>query len=219
MPIPPKVDPLERAYEFIGQAAHDLRNPAAVITGAASLLQQRWNALTDDLRREQLDAIAQQADRLRTLTDSLLDWAAIEAGKIPVHLERVDVRALCEQIGGGQVQVRVPGVGVLADPTHLGRVLANLLGNARKYGAPPFHIDGDAAPSEVVIRVADHGPGVPREIEDTLFEPFVRAGPAGEGSGLGLAIVRALVEVQGGRVWYERLDDGSCFSVALPVAS
>lgn len=217
------MDDLERAYHFVGQAAHDLRNPIAVIAGAASLLQQRWDRLSEELRREQVDSIADHARRLRELTDALLDWASIETGKLRVHLEPVDLREIIERAvidaaSGYPVEIRVASAKVMADPRHLGRVLTNLLVNARKYGAPPVLVEGTAGDDEVVVTVADYGPGVPKEIADSLFEPFVRGGRAGDGAGLGLAIVRGLVEVQGGRVWYERADPGSAFRVALRAA-
>lgn len=217
------MDDLQRSYEFIAQAAHDLRNPIAVIAGAADLLESRWDKLREDLRREQVASIADQSRRLRELTDALLDWASIETGRVHVELGPVAIKPVVEQVvldvaPGRPVEVSVPDVRATADATHLTRVLSNLLVNARKYGGPPFRIEGTVTDGELVLTIDDFGPGVPVEIAEDLFEPFVRAGPAGDGVGLGLAIVRGLVEVQGGRVWYERAGNASRFSIAMPVA-
>jgi two-component system sensor histidine kinase KdpD len=214
------MDELERAYEWIGQAAHDLRNPIAIIVGASTLLRRQWDRLTEELRREQVDAIASHALRLSELAEALLDWAAAETGKVIVHLEDVDVRPVVEaavqsELPGSPVEIRVPDISAIADPTHLGRVISNLLANARKYGAPPYRVEGTESNGELVLSIADYGPGVPDEIADRLFDPFVRGASGSDGAGLGLAIVRGLVEAQGGRVWYHRDEGMSRFSIAL----
>lgn len=212
------------ALAAIAQAVHDMRNQVAVVAGAAAFLKRSWDALDDAIRREQVDVIAQYADKLRQLTADVLDWTSISTGRVPVVIEPVDIAeiasAAVNETGlASSVDIDVPHATVLADRRHLARVLANLLGNAAKHGRPPVRLRASTVQSEVVVRVEDQGEGVPDDIVESVFDPFVRYGEAGEhGAGLGLAIVRGLVEVQGGRVWYERRAGVSSFAVALPAS-
>ena len=111
---------------------------------------------------------------------------------------------------------------VRADRRRVEQVVANLVENALRYGAPPVvvtaHSDGD----EIVVRVTDHGAGVDDDRQDALFSKLSLTGlPRRTPStmGIGLALVRGLVETMGGRVWYESgADDGASFCFTLPTA-
>jgi two-component system sensor histidine kinase KdpD len=135
------------------------------------------------------------------------------------------VQAL-DEVGevGGRVEVMFSDESpvVRADAHQIERVLVNLIENALKYSAPDelVHVQVTVAPSEVLLRVVDHGPGIARADRERIFEPFQRAADgAVRGAGLGLAIARGFAEANGGRVWAEsREGQGSTFVLALPVA-
>jgi signal transduction histidine kinase len=113
---------------------------------------------------------------------------------------------------------------VRADPDGISRVLNNFLDNAAKFSPPgsPIRVEARAENGDVVIRVIDHGPGIPDDEQDQLFEFFYQASPKAtgrSGSGLGLAIARRYAELQHGRVWVEsKVGEGSTFVVAVPQA-
>ena len=102
-------------------------------------------------------------------------------------------------------------------------MLVNLIENALKYSPPdePVRVQVTATPSEVLVRLVDHGPGIAPADRERIFEPFQRASDgAVRGAGLGLAIARGFAEANGGRVWAEsREEQGSTFVLALPIAA
>ena len=112
---------------------------------------------------------------------------------------------------------------VLVDPHQIQRVLVNLIENALKYSPTDelIRVQVSATPSEAVVRVIDHGPGVPEEERERIFEPFQRGsrGASAPGAGLGLAIARGFAEANGGRLTVEsRSDQGATFVLVLPAA-
>lgn len=128
---------------------------------------------------------------------------------------------------GGQYKtadfdVIVPdGMRVAAGRRELGRVLRNYIENALRYGGPPFCIEASAEDGAVIVRVTDHGPGVPVAFVEQLFERFARADTSRSrqtgGTGLGLSIVRALADGWGGAAWFEPVEpSGACFAVRIP---
>jgi two-component system sensor histidine kinase KdpD len=117
---------------------------------------------------------------------------------------------------------------IRADAAQLERAFANLLENARRYGAEPISVRVRAAAGRVLINVTDHGPGIDPAEQERIFEPFYRAPPPGRaqgttglariGSGLGLAIVKGFVEANGGEIEVESLPgQGTSFLVSLPI--
>jgi signal transduction histidine kinase len=116
----------------------------------------------------------------------------------------------------------VQPVWAYGDPTHLRQIIANLIGNALKYGAPPVTINAAETGGQVTVEVRDAGPGVPVEFVDHLFDRFSQAttSAAAQGSGFGLYIVQRLAEVNGGHVSYQPgQPTGASFIVALPAAT
>jgi two-component system sensor histidine kinase KdpD len=109
------------------------------------------------------------------------------------------------------------------DGGQIQRALANLIENALKFSSPgePVHVAITATRKEAIARVVDHGPGIPSDELERVFEPFYRGvGPARSGAGLGLSIARGFVEANGGRIWAEsRPGQGATFAIALPVAA
>ena len=113
---------------------------------------------------------------------------------------------------------------MIADPDHLTRVLTNLIDNAVKYGGDQeVELSVSQVAERVHIAVIDHGPGVPYEQRDHMFERFTQLQPHATrskgGAGLGLSIVKGLVEAMDGRVWFEpTVGGGATFTVAIPAA-
>ncbi len=157
-----------------------------------------------DLSRLEAGA-AQPAPRLRPI-DDLLEGALRQ---FPLDQRRIDVSC-----------AEAPLVEV--DPAQIERVLVNLLENALKFSPADTRVEVlvEGRGSEVLLRIADHGPGLPETERERVFEPFQRgaASRSGSGAGLGLAIARGFVEANGGRLWAEASGQGAAFVVALPAS-
>jgi two-component system, OmpR family, sensor histidine kinase KdpD len=217
---------------ILSSVSHDLRTPLATITGAASSLLDERAALDPTARLELSRSIYREADRLDRLLKNLLDMMRIEAGAIQLTKEWHPVD---EVVGSAlarlEGRLRDHSVNtafpadlplVLVDGVLLEQVVTNLVENAVKYTPPGSQIDLSASASdrEVVMEVADRGPGIPFGEEVRIFEKFYRANPMGEGGvGLGLTICRGIVEAHGGRIWAENRSGGGAlfrFSIPLP---
>jgi signal transduction histidine kinase len=110
---------------------------------------------------------------------------------------------------------------VRVDAAQLEHVLVNLLENALKFSSPIDRIElrAESLGDEVIVRVSDHGPGIPLGERERIFEPFARGASdeGGSGTGLGLAIARGFTQLNGGRLWIEsEPDTGTTFALALP---
>lgn len=218
--------------ELLQNVSHELRTPLASILTGATVLIGRSDA-TGPVR-DGLAGIVTQSRRLDRLVGDMLDLARIEGHALELRLEPADVGEAAEAAAARLRQTRPtravrvdtePGsLEAVADWDRLGQVLDNLLVNADRYAPPTSPIEIHVAPGArgtIVTRVIDHGPGVPPDMKDRIFERFVRKEQNGaEGTGLGLAIVRGIVEAHAGRVW---LDDpesggGAVFAFTLPAA-
>jgi signal transduction histidine kinase len=229
-----RTDEMRREFaeaDFVSNAAHELRNPLAGISGAIEVLQD--GAKDDPQARDHfLDRLAEDAERMGRLTQSLLTLARVEsigAGEtevvdVPVAVR--DVLAAVEAPPGVQLHVDVePDLAATGDPTLLRQVMIGLLTNAFKNTPAPGavtvrgHRDGEE--EEVVLEVSDTGAGIPPEEIERVFERFYRRSESRkqEGFGLGLAIARRMVDVMGGRIGAtSKRGAGSTFWVRLPVA-
>jgi two-component system sensor histidine kinase KdpD len=215
---------------LLSSVSHDLRTPLAVITGAASTLTDDGGAIDDASRRDLMKSILEESDRLNRLIGNLLDMTRLESGAIHVKkdwlpLEEVvgaAVHRIEARLGGRLVKVELPPDAPLVpyDSMLLEQTLINLLENAVKYGEGQIEVRATLHPGEVVVEVADRGPGIPAGEETRIFEKFhrsVREGSPG-GVGLGLAICRAIVTAHGGRIWSRNRDGGGAsFCFSLPI--
>lgn len=210
--------------ELISMAGHELRNPLSAIRGYSQIMARH------------LGVVQQQVDQLNQLIGDFVDAARLEGGQLPLTRERLDLAALARAAAarfrgayeGRSLRLELGDVPpVEGDPSRLGQVLDNLLGNAAKYSPADAEIvlAAEAAGREVLLSVRDRGIGIAPEHLPHLFERFYRAPGADtervKGSGLGLSVVHDLVAAHGGRIWAEsaREGQGSTFWVALPVAS
>jgi PAS domain S-box-containing protein len=221
--------------EFLSRMSHELRTPLNSVLGFAQLLDL---ALTDDRHRENVAHILTAGRHLLELINEVLDIARIEAGRLPVTIEPVDLRAsirsAIDLVGPAaeapSVTIAIGDDGgaalVAADPNRLLQVLLNLLTNAIKYNRPRGSITitteaRDAGTTRVCI--ADTGRGIREEHLDAVFEPFVRPGTDDgsiEGSGVGLALCKSLVELMGGSIGLEsRWGHGTTVWFDLPTSA
>jgi two-component system, OmpR family, sensor histidine kinase KdpD len=218
----------EQRRAMLRSVSHDLRTPLAAIRAATS--DMRSDATYDDeTRRELLDVVGEEAERLDRLVDNLLSMAKIEAGVLRPDRQAVPidelvghrVRRLTHLFSHVTVTDEVPaGLPLVdADYSQIDQVVTNLLENAARHSPPgtTIEIGASAGPDAVEVWVADRGPGVDLGQRDELFEPF-RRGPGSDSSGIGLAICRAIIDAHGGSIDVRnRPDGGAVFEFTLPV--
>jgi K+-sensing histidine kinase KdpD len=202
--------------------SHDLRSPITAIMTATDVLEDSGESLSAEERAELHASIRLQIRRLDRSVGNLLDLSRLEAGAArPLReLWTVDgliARAL-EAVGpeNDRIEVQLPDDSppISVDAAQIEHALVNLLENALKFSSPTDSVEMRADPGEreVVLRITDHGPGIPAHEHDLVFEPF-----HGTGTGLGLAITRGFVELNGGRIWIESPPGrGTTFALAFP---
>lgn len=202
---------------------HDLRNPLAAVYGGAEMLMDA--ELTPEQVRRLAASIYRSSRRIQSLLAELQDVGRGAASQMEPCRVLDLVQAALEdsaelmQRHGTQVRVEVdPEVSVRVARATLERVVTNLLANAAEAmpnGGEVF-IRSEVQDGRIVLTFQDTGPGVPAEIRDRLFEPFVSHGKR-DGLGLGLALSRKIVQEHGGDLWFEPSASGACFRLALPL--
>ncbi len=218
--------------EFLGIAAHDLRNPLTIIISYAEMLREGGSAR--DVPKL-AGRIYEAGARMRDLIVNLLDSSAIEEGRISTQRERCEVAELIEQSvehnqldagrkGSTIATFTSPDLSAWTDRSTTVQILDNLISNALKYSPPQTKVTIEARGEgkEVVIAVRDEGPGLSAEDQEKLFGRFTRlsARPTGgeSSTGLGLSIVKRLAEAMDGSIRCQsELGKGATFIVRLPV--
>ena len=225
--------------EFIAMLSHDIRVPMNGVLGMANLLLEAGlNAQQQELAR----SVVESAESVITLTDELLDLAKIEAGKLEINPQPVEIGTLLGELLRGQaaraaekhldlayeVDPVLPAM-IYADPLRLRQILSNLLSNALKFTdrgevycrvwCEPSKFNPNIG--EMRFSVRDTGIGIPQEKRDRIFQAYNQADSSTAslygGTGLGLATSRRLAELMGGRLWFEsEAGRGSTFLFALP---
>jgi K+-sensing histidine kinase KdpD len=200
-----EVDRLRSA--LLAAVGHDLRTPLAGIKAAVGGLRDPSVDWSDEERAELLATVDESADRLDVLLSNLLDLSRLQAGALsvrlePVHVEEVLARAV---LGAGEVSLEVPDglAPVCADAGLLERVVANLVANAVRHAPTGSAVEVRATPVDGLVRVevVDHGPGVPTERWDEMFQPFQRLDDRTPGGvGVGLAVARGFTEAMGATI-------------------
>jgi two-component system sensor histidine kinase KdpD len=217
---------------LLSSISHDLRTPLATIVGSASTLAEEGGAVSAEGRRELSRAIYEEAQRMSSLVNNILDMARLDAGAVELNkqwypLEEiigVVLNRLQKHLEGRPVRVKMPpGIPmVYVDTVMIEQVLINLLENALRYTPDHSALDiiAETTPDTVEIAVADHGYGIPKGCENKIFEKFYRVHheAAQSGVGLGLAICRAIIEAHGGKIQAQnRKTGGAVFSFVIPL--
>jgi len=220
----------ELTTALLRSVSHDLRTPLTAMVTAGHALGS--GSLSPDEREQLSAAVIEEGERLSALIDKLFDLSRLQAGRFEPRLESISIEevllAVKDALPGYparphvriDVDPRTPPL--LADAAQLERVFANLIENALRYSdGQPVRVSARKLGSRVVIRVTDHGPGIPDNERERVFEPFYRgAGKSSRsvpGSGLGLAIAKGFVEANGGTIAVESLPgQGTSLVVTFP---
>jgi len=223
-----------RRSEFLALLSHDIKNPLSVLIGYADYLQQEANQHGVVKSLDVLPWIKSSGLTILSLVNNYLDLSRIEEQSLTREWEPVGINDLLRHIGQQyegearhrkitftlSLQPKLPWVE--GDPTAIDRILSNLVYNALKFTPPEGEVTVSSMlrEGEVVIVVADTGPGIPTEEIPLLFEKYRRAVGSRRqaGLGLGLFIAKILVERHGGRIEVESVvGSGTQFRVILPV--
>jgi heavy metal sensor kinase len=228
-------DRLERRFEqatrFSSDASHELKTPLTIMRGEieAALKAEQDNPEIQSL----LESLLAETQRLCDIVEKLLLLSRADAGTLTLTKEILDFSAIChELVEDAEILAKPkrittefdisPGVEVLGDESYLRRVLLNLLDNAIKYNVEGGSLSISLTKSDAlaVLRIANLGPGIPKEHETRVFERFYRADPSRSsstsGSGLGLSMCREIVAAHGGQMWLDQPGSGwTAFIVTL----
>jgi two-component system sensor histidine kinase CpxA len=222
--------------QLLSDVSHELRSPLARLQVALGLARQR----ADGRATSEFDRIERETERLNDLIGQLLSLARLEAGVTPAAKEPVDMAELLANVAADadfearannrrvEIAKAVPAV-IQGDAGLLHSALENIVRNAVRYTAEgtavTLSLDREnERPDSWVLRVRDHGPGVPAEMLPRVFEPFVRIDDARDrasgGYGLGLAIAQKAIHLHGGTISARNEPDGGlCVVITLPIAS
>lgn len=213
--------------DFVAMASHEMRTPLTVLGGFLELLRAKPESLDTSQKQRTIEAMQRNVHRLEHLTRNLLLAARIETGEGGHRRRRFDLCELLHDVADRSVETAEITVDcaleapVEGDAELIAHAVSNLLRNAERYGQPPITVRAVAAADGVEITVQDQGPGVPEHHVPQLFERFSQSSTGdrrtAHGVGLGLWVSRQVVELQGGRMWYEAGDEaGATFGFFIP---
>lgn len=232
--------------EFVSLVAHELKNPMTSIKGYTELLASGAVGPITEMQANFLNTIRANVERMATLVSDLNDQSKIEAGRLRLEFRSVQVAEVVNEVIRSTqrqieekkqtLEVNIPSdlPPVWADRTRLAQILVNLVSNANKYTPEGGHIivaaeaaenqwDPSGARHVVHMWVQDNGIGISLEDQKKLFQKFFRSDDPkareAPGTGLGLNITKSLVEMQGGRIWFQsEYRKGTTFHFTIPVA-
>jgi PAS domain S-box-containing protein len=218
-----------RGIEMASMVSHELRSPLTSVKGYTGLLLSRWDQLRDEQKQMMLEQISHDADRVTRLISELLDISRLEAGRLVLRRQLVDLPRLAGTVVE-KMRLEFPALNcesrfpdefpkVFIDPDKIEQVLTNLVENACKYASPDgLRIVGAVEGDAVSVEVSDHGEGIPpTDLPKMGSKFFRRATGHPTGSGLGLWISRGLVESHGGELSVKSIvGSGSTFRFTLP---
>jgi two-component system OmpR family sensor kinase len=220
---------LDRARkQFIASASHELRTPIFSLGGFLELLADE--ELDEDTRRQFLDQLRGQVDRMRKLATELLDLSRLESGALELRPEPTDVGQLAREVAGeftpaaqsheSAVRLELPDepIELDCDPERVAQVLRILLDNALVHtpAGTGVQVSAGRRNGHVSLEVSDGGLGIKRQNMPHIFEPFFTSNEEAQGAGLGLAIARELAERMQGRLIVRSGPGSTTFSLVLP---
>lgn len=217
--------------DLVSTVAHELRSPLTSVKGFTATLLAKWDRFPDPQKKLMLETVNADADRVTRLLTDLLDVSRIDAGRLEMRTQVVDVeravrKAVDGRIAGGEaaerfdVQVLGPLPEVWVDPDKLDQVIGNLVENALRHGAGTVTVVVRPEGDGIEIVVSDEGEGISEHLAQRVFTRFWRGGDRRGGTGLGLYIVKGLVEAHGGSVEVTRAPSGgAAFAVTLPAGT
>jgi signal transduction histidine kinase len=218
--------------DFVSVVSHELRTPLTSIIGSLDTVNRPELAPEANTARELIVTARRQAGRLQRLIEDLLMVSRLDRDAIPINIERIPVRAVAEHVAEAlkatdalKIDVEPPDMTLMADRDHVERILINLIENATKYApGSPVEIVGRIRGDVGEIRVVDHGPGIPPDQRERVFERFTQIEASQTrsvgGTGLGLSIVRSLTEAMEGRADVDETPGGGAtFIIDLPVVN
>jgi signal transduction histidine kinase len=232
--------------DFVSFVAHELKNPMTSIKGYTELLAAGSVGTINEMQTNFLHTIKSNVERMSVLVSDLNDNAKIEAGRLRLDYKAVEVPVVVDEVLRStkrqiedkkqtvQLQLSEQMPTVWADPIRVGQVLTNLVSNAHKYTpeggavvvgaeAASNQWDPEGAKQVVHLWVKDNGIGISTEDQAKIFQKFFRSDDSkareAPGTGLGLNITKSLVEMQGGRIWFEsEYRHGTTFHITVPIA-
>jgi signal transduction histidine kinase len=213
--------------EFIATASHELRTPIFSLAGFVELLQDE--DLDEETRREFVDTMREQVERLQKLSVDLLDLSRLDSGSVELHTEPVDLAELTRSVVGEfrpalqdhqtELRMEIPHEGPLAecDRERVAQIMRILLDNALRHtpAGTDVTVSAQRENGSAEFTVADEGPGLPPGSRDKAFERFY-TGDAARGAGLGLAIARELAERMDGKLVLDDRANSTAFVLRLP---
>lgn len=219
--------------DLISTVAHELRSPLTSVKGFTATLLAKWDRFTDEQKKVMLETVNADADRVTRLLADLLDVSRIDAGRLELRRQVVDLpaqvrKAFAGRIASGEAESRfvlnvtgeLPEMWV--DPDKIDQVVGNLVENALKYGGGTVTVSIHGTPDGAEVTVRDEGEGIPEELLARVFTKFWRRGEGSRrsGTGLGLFIVKGLVEAHGGEITAGRAPSGGAeFRFTLPAGA
>jgi signal transduction histidine kinase/DNA-binding response OmpR family regulator len=222
--------------EFLSKVSHELRTPITPINGALALLASGKLASIPPNVGELVDLARRNCARLMCIVNDLLDFSRISAGRFSLDRRRIEIRPFLEQIvenkrigpnppditlafGANSADVELD-----VDPLRVQQILDNLVSNAIKFSDPGDQIEVavECREDNLRISVVDHGPGIPKDFQDRVFEVFSQADSSSTrrqgGVGLGLSISKSIVEAHGGTIGFSSKEgEGAMFFFNLPM--
>jgi len=218
--------------DLVSTVAHELRSPLTSVKGFTATLLAKWDRFTDEQKKLFLNTVNADADRVTRLLAELLDVSRIDAGRIQMRRQIVDVATVVRKVVDAKVAageakrsrfvVRTVGEppDMWLDPDKIEQVMHNLVDNALRHGAGTVTVVVSATDDGAAVTVADQGEGVAEASANRVFTKFWRGATRGNGTGLGLYIAKALVDAHGGTIAVGRSPDGGAeFRFSLPAGA
>lgn len=214
------------ARRFVADVSHELRTPLAAMNAVTDVLDEDADQLPPDTAVA-ARLVSSETRRLTRLVQDLVEISRFDAGRAELRLEEVELAtAITDSLtargwrpGEDVVTQLPPGILATLDRRRLDLVVANLVGNALRHGAPPVEVRLRLEGGDVVLDVTDHGPGIREDMLTQVFDRFTKADTArarSEGSGLGLSLARENARLHGGDIVAANTGSGARFTLRLP---